>query len=643
MRPTIACMDGLPAHIRRLRWTYIGALSLVALLTVGAQVLLHSVITSMGGDAQVINVAGRQRMLSQQIASKASALALDLRHNEVEEAATLRGELRAVLRDWTEAHSALKQRADRSGLGGVKPSDSAELLTRLDPIVAGVMADVDRLLAISVEAGLPGELLDEADEIASSIWHAADEFLPLMHDAVGAYVEAADGRVAWLKAAERAVAAFALFVLLLEAVFVFEPAVRRLRRATSELAEAKRVAEHAAVAKSEFLANMSHEIRTPMTAILGYAELLQREHSDMSLEAKVAIDTISRNGDHLLTIINDVLDVSKVESGQMVIEHVQTSPAEVVHDVMDLMQGRASTKAIGLEAVCDTPIPEWIESDPVRLRQVLLNLVGNAIKFTESGSVTIRIECDRAAERLTVQVVDTGIGMSEEQLARIFTFDPLSGGNGGRPRRFGGTGLGLRLARTLSRMLGGELSLTSEEGIGSVFTATFATGSLRFTRFISPGESKGALPPRREIACRERDVKRRLEGLRFLVVEDGPDNQRLIRYHLESAGARVTLANDGIEAIETMRAETKAAQHHAILMDMHMPRLDGYSATQRLREEGFDLPIIALTAHAMNGDRERCLEAGCSDYLAKPIDRILLLDTCREWAVGTIRHPLLAA
>jgi len=412
--------------------------------------------------------------------------------------------------------------------------------------------------------------------------------------------------------------------------------------------EAREAAEAANRAKSEFLANMSHEIRTPMTAILGYADLLG-EDEDVSGDPDRfadAVHTIRSNAKHLLTVINDILDMSKIEAGKMTVERVETSPAGIVEEVASLMNPRAIAKGLELRVRYDTPIPASIRSDPTRLRQILLNLVGNAVKFTKQGSITIHVRCERDDRLMRFAVLDTGIGMTDEQLEIVRSFDAFTQADGSMTRKFGGTGLGLRISNSLARMLGGGIEVDAERDRGSTFTVTVETGELEGVPMLSPGQlpdhaeppahapdpaatEPGSDDPRTPGAPDDEQTDRPLEGVRVLLAEDGPDNQRLIAFHLNKAGARITLAENGRAAMERLDEALSADDpFDVILMDMQMPELDGYAATRRIRRLGRDLPIIALTAHAMDGDEQRCLDAGCDAYLTKPIDRDKLIQTC---------------
>ena len=388
-------------------------------------------------------------------------------------------------------------------------------------------------------------------------------------------------------------------------------------------------AQAATRAKSEFLANMSHEIRTPMTAILGFADLLRSEGCLSKAPPKriEIIDTIIRNGNHLLELINNILDLSKIEAGKMIVEKTKCSPWSLAEDVMSLMAVAARDKGLELKMEFTPPLPQTIKTDPVRLREILINLIGNSVKFTEHGSVRIHLQCERfsdAEPRLSFTVTDSGIGMTPEQVARLF--QPFTQADNSTTRRFGGTGLGLTISKRLAELLDGNIDVESRLGEGSTFTLTIDPGPLDGVPLLqaapqTPVKSKRAKPVREN---------QTLSG-RVLLAEDGPDNQRLIQFILQKAGLDVDLAENGLIACQKASASASEGKpYDVILMDMQMPELDGYEATRQLRHDGWQGPIIALTAHAMAGDRQKCLEAGCNDYATKPIDRATLLKTVAQ-------------
>ncbi len=406
-----------------------------------------------------------------------------------------------------------------------------------------------------------------------------------------------------------------------------------VERRSAALRETMLRAEEANRTKSEFLANMSHEIRTPMTAILGFTEVLQdyAAGENTSPELVKAVETIQRNGEHLLQIINDILDLSKIEAGKLRVERIPCHPGQIAAEVVSLMQVRADAKNLDLKLEYEGVIPETILTDPTRLRQILLNLVGNAVKFTESGKVRLRLRLHNEPEQnpaLQFDVIDTGIGLTAEQAAQLF--QPFMQADSSTTRRFGGSGLGLTISKRLAEMLGGTITVESSLGHGSTFQLTIATGPLKGVRMIEQSQMEDN---RKNLAACSRENTDDLPTLsaHILLAEDGPDNQKLISFMLKKAGAEVTIAENGQVAIERVQAVAEQGRpFDIILMDMQMPVLDGYQATAELRRLGYQGPIIALTAHAMPKDREKCLQAGCSDYAAKPIRRRKLLETIQR-------------
>ncbi len=395
---------------------------------------------------------------------------------------------------------------------------------------------------------------------------------------------------------------------------------RQLEQAIERANQLAEQAEQANMAKSEFLANMSHEIRTPMTAILGYTELLGDSTATAS-DRDNYLAVIERNGQYLLGLINDILDLSKIEAGKIQVETLRCSVVSVVATVASTMRARARERDIRLSVEYTSELPEKILTDSAKLRQALINLTGNALKFTENGYVRVVVSFlpswrhDQPAVQF--QVIDTGIGISDEKLERVF--EPFVQANASTSREYGGTGLGLAITRHIARLLSGELTAESTPGKGSTFTLTIPTGSLEGVRMLRNPEEVIREPGRGAPV----GTVGNLMGIRILLAEDGPDNQRLITAILRKAGAEVEIAENGRVAVDKARAE----RFDLILMDMQMPEMDGYQATRTLREQGVSVPIVALTAHTMRGDREKCLSAGCTGYVAKPISRRQLIET----------------
>ncbi|MFO1433113.1 MAG: response regulator [Candidatus Competibacteraceae bacterium] len=384
------------------------------------------------------------------------------------------------------------------------------------------------------------------------------------------------------------------------------------KAAEQALHEARAAADAANQAKSAFLANMSHEIRTPMSAILGYADILAARLQDP--DDLQSVNVIQRNGRHLLDLINDILDLSKIEAGSLELVRERFAPDRLIADIHSLMLLRAQEKGLTLTVEFVGPLPATIDSGPRRLRQILINLLGNAIKFTQQGGVTLRVQLreDGPEPRLQFTVIDTGIGIQPTQLSKLF--QPFSQIDSSITREHGGSGLGLAISQRLAQLLDGEITVESQPGKGSTFTVTVPTGPLTDVERIAPRLEVTAAPL-------TTTPKIRLSG-RILVVDDRHEIRYLAQRYLEEAGAEVELAADGWAALTAVAtAEAEGRPFTAVVLDMQMPGLDGYTVVRRLRARGFTRPILALTAHTMKGDREKCIAAGCDEYLGKPIER----------------------
>lgn len=401
---------------------------------------------------------------------------------------------------------------------------------------------------------------------------------------------------------------------------------RELEEKAERLKQANTDAEAASRAKSEFLANMSHEIRTPMTAVLGYTDLLIEESWGRPGSIQL-LDVIKRNGHYLLELINDILDLSKIESGNLTIETIQFSLLEKMKEIQSLMKVRAELRGLHFKLSFEGTLPVEIQSDPTRLKQILINLIGNAIKFSpDGGKVSVEtsfLNSSTDNPLLEFKIRDTGIGMTAEQIAMLY--QPFVQADSSTTRKFGGTGLGLAISKRLAEMLGGDLTCESVPGEGTVFTLTIGIGNPETLKFHeNPQDEFRQIPVIQqdpELPAGDSET-RNLGPCTVLLAEDGVDNQRLISMLLKKEKAHVVLAENGDIAVRrALNAEQQGKPFDVILMDMSMPVLDGYGATRKLRELGIETPIIALTAHAMTGDRQKCIDAGCSDYATKPVNR----------------------
>lgn len=385
----------------------------------------------------------------------------------------------------------------------------------------------------------------------------------------------------------------------------------RLVKATATAKEMAAEAERANTAKGQFLANMSHEIRTPMNAIIGFSEVLQEE--PLTGQQKEYIKMILDSGKHLLELINNILDFSKIEAGRMKVESVECDIRAILANVESLMNPGAKSKQLQLIIECADNVPCSIVTDLVKLRQCLINLVSNALKFTEQGYIKIAARQIEKENKpfIVFEVTDTGIGIPPDKLNTIF--DSFTQADGSTTRKYGGTGLGLSITKQLTSLIGGDISVESELSKGSTF------------RLVIPANTADGRHNNYENFAASQEVEKEAETSfsgRVLVAEDSATNQTLIKLLLEKLGFVVTIAANGFEAVEAVKNQ----HFELIFMDMEMPEMNGYTATERLRSLGVKTPIIAMTASIDDGDKKECLAAGCDDYVLKPIDRTHLVN-----------------
>lgn len=592
-----------PAYQGRWHFLYGTLLIVMAAVTLGSHVRLQLELNSYTSPDPAIDASIRLRRQARDLAiDAASAIEAAADNDSV-------GMRRYTI---SASHSVRAIGATLESLaaqddGRPLPAGASEFAERMAALHASAAAAVQELVTADHEPGI-GSVVP----ICRGIETLSGQMVAITDTAIRDLTALHDEGHRNLSRSSLALAAFTALLFTAYAGLMLGPVARTVRAQLRELERARAVAMDGIRSKGEFMVNVTHELRTPLTSILGYADLLRDPRTPESQRAEYA-EIIHNNGTHLLQLINDLLDLAKLDAGRMTVSRVACSPAEIVERTVQLLRPAAERKRLTLEYVIHEGVPRTIESDPDRLRQVLVNLAGNAVKFTFSGGVRIEVHAEGEPDRPTgirFEVHDTGIGIDEETLGRLFT--PFVQAETSTTRRFGGTGLGLAISNDLARLLGGRITVQSERAKGSVFTLRL---SLPEARVSDSSDTLGTLHP--------------LRGVRVLLAEDGDDNRRLLTHLLRAAGAHVETARDGIEACTLV--EGAEAPFSVILMDLQMPELDGLGAVRRLRAAGCRTPIVALTANNRPNDRDACFQAGCDDYLVKPIERVKLITECRRW------------
>lgn len=615
------------SRTRRLTLLYIIALSVVALLSIAGQLLVQFSLSDQLSDSKVINLAGRQRMLSQKLCKSALTLS---RATTLEQRQASLLEMEEALDPWTRVHAGLQKGDKELGLPGNNSLSVQTSFTRLEPSFQAMKASAQQLLKVARSMDASSESLQP---LIDATLAPEKQFLSGMNDIVFQLEEEATLRVAQLKSTERILLACTLVVLLLEGFFVFRPAVKQIQEAVRqihitnlELQSAKESAEAANREKSQFLATVSHELRTPLHAIIGTSELTQR--SSLTSQQQQYLEIIADSSHSLLSLVNDLLDLAKIEAGKL---DLHLAPCDICHLAKRVMamlntaaqESSTSKDPLRLNLQLDSQLEGFWHVDGDRLRQVLTNLVCNAMKFTEAGSITLHltlIPTTDATSRLRVQVIDTGVGIPPESLKRIFL--PFTQVDGSHSRKFGGAGLGLAITQRLIELMAGQIGVTSILGEGSTFW---------FEIPIVAAPSQPHTPASLSSATRPGDSPKPT-SLNVLVAEDAPVNRLVLEDMLKLLGHRVILAEEGATAL------SKLDQHpvDVVILDIHMPDLDGLEVSRRIRalEAEKQLPrhlVLALSAAALPQDRRAALAAGMDGYLTKPV------------TIETLEQALLAA
>ncbi len=594
-----------PPSARRLTCLYVLALSTIAGLSICGQLLVQSALRQQHSDSTVVNIAGRQRMLSQKIAKLAATL---LARPTPQARAVVLAELSESLQNWQQSHVGLRQGDKSLGVPG-----------GLSPVVAAKFAELDvpfQHIRAASEQLLRSPLKSTAAELSESIDTILLQepvFLAGMDEIVFQLDREAQLRVQWLRQIETSLLAVTLLVLALEGLFIFRPAVRRIRQAmvamqcvTDEVRAAKELAEQVNEHKTQFLANVSHELRSPLHVIRCATELIATKSlHETAREHLTMIDEASRT---LASMVDDLLDLTRIESGQLVLHPEAVDLRQLLRRSVIALRPSATQKGLDLQLEIAADVPELTKIDPLRWRQIVVNLITNAIKFTNQGSIRVGLasQFDRADTRqLVLSVQDTGLGIAPAEQQRIF--EKFYQVDGSARRKCGGSGLGLSICAHLVEQLGGRIQVASELGRGSTFT------------FVFPW-----MPVESEIAAGERPVTTTLactSSLRVLVVDDVPINGKVLTELLHERGHQAIAVTSGAEALSVLRD----TDYDIVLMDVQMPDMDGFETTRQIRcweaqSNRPSVPIIAVTASATQHDQQCCHAAGMNTHLAKPFD-----------------------
>jgi len=490
--------------------------------------------------------------------------------------------------------------------------DLHQALQRLTRVAQPINREAAEMLLMDPLPARFDDVLEKAVYAQKQLLGLLDQFVDLQKGYATRMVKAAEKKFQSTILLMIAVVA----LLLIVGSFIAKRVTRLVTIKNSELAAKNNELEaawfeaaNATHAKSKFLANMSHEIRTPLTSIIGFAETLGDAGQDPEDLAHAA-ESIKRSGNHLYEIINDVLDISKIEAGQVELEVLETSPTAIVLEVAAILEERIRKKGLKFRSNYYFPLPKLIITDPTRLRQILLNLVGNAIKFTQQGIICINTYYLADERMMKFEVSDTGIGMSSDVLAKVF--EPFAQANKSTTRKFGGTGLGLSISKQLTEKMGGDLVCESIQGVGSTFTATISIGEIQGPELIyEASEIQSAT----SVTSTESSRNKKYTG-KILLAEDTEENQKLIALHLRKSGVQVEVVDDGKQAVEA----ALNGEFDLVFMDMQMPVMGGVEAIKMLRHAGFDKPIVALTANTSQADKDVCMDAGANGFISKPIN-----------------------
>ncbi len=609
-------------NIKKFRILAISFALFIALLS--SVMIIRTTSSLDNTSATKINLAGHQRELAQRIVTDALKIDIAIRVGEWDSLKPVLAELQSSTSDLENTHAQLASGWSSFNLDGNDATERKDAFDDVELPLRQLVSSSDELQALTISMirrapYIDQQTFDRVNAAKDEIEQAHALFFPRMNQILDEYERAYKRTIASSIGRAKFGMAILIGVLVAILLFVIEPTFLIIRRQVAQLTKAINQAQRADAVRWRLLTNIGHEFRTPMTAIMGFADLLNTSELSESERSRLTQSIYSSSAE-LTALIENMLDMSAIEAGQL---RIAKKPCELTNILSDLYRGataKALTKDLQINLTIDPSCPQRITTDPKRLEQILTKITENAIKFTPSGTIDISAQMNEINQTPVLEIIiaDTGVGIDQEFLKTIF--DPFRQGQDTLTRQFGGAGLGLAVSRDLARALGGDVAVESTLNEGSVFRVT-----------IDPGELAAASPSIADSREEQRsdEAPGVLNDCRVLVVDDAKDNRILLKHILSTTGAQIEFACDGQQALNAVLEADKAhTPFDLVLMDMQMPVMDGYFASVKIREAGIETPIMAVTAHALEGDRQHCLDSGCSEYLTKPIDKGLLLETC---------------
>ena len=606
--------DSATISFKNLRKLYIFALLTIAFIVLLSQLIVQYNLSRQLNDSKIINISGKQRMLSQKLTKQ--ILILHYISNPQNNQAEL-NEANEIISLWKFNQNALEMGSDSLGLPKTKSPELQKLFIAIKPSFRSSVDAAKRYIKNKKKR------INEKEnkELIQIILKNQDVFLVKMNEIVAQYEKEAFKKIAQQRKLEYTILVFILIVLLLIFIFIFKPTNAKTEQLISKILDSEKKAlqlaydsKRTSEAKHNFLANMSHEIRTPMNAIMGMSRQLIK--SELNDEQRTYLSNITNASENLLVVINDVLDLAKLESGQLSIEKIPFAPKEVMENVMKVMMHKAEEKGISLtNSFCDSDLCPVLIGDPFRINQVMLNLVSNAVKFTVRGKVDLSCKVlndNETFQKLEIKVIDTGVGMDQSFLKHMF--EKFSQEYESTTRKYGGTGLGMSICKNLIDNMGGEIVVESEKGKGTTVYVRFS---------LAKGKESDLI--KKDTASIDTKI---FKGKKILVVDDNIMNRMVATVILNEFEVLISEAGNGEEAVEYLINN----DCDLILMDLQMPISNGYEATIVIREKlQLRTPIIALTANVIEGEREKCINTGMNDYLSKPFDEEQFLEILSKW------------